>query len=131
MALITCPECKREVSSFAKTCPNCGCPVSEMSAPGIVRIKMPNLQLGWAGLFSSRTATITDANGRTLWSGQHGENAQFEISEPQTVTISLGGWANEFSGTVEPRRKYTCVQDMGVHMLATFRLSEVDIIDAD
>ena len=28
MALINCLECKKEVSSLAKTCPHCGCPVS-------------------------------------------------------------------------------------------------------
>lgn len=31
MALITCPECGKEISDKAKTCPNCGCPVSEMN----------------------------------------------------------------------------------------------------
>lgn len=31
MALIVCPECKKEVSSFAKSCPNCGYPISEMN----------------------------------------------------------------------------------------------------
>jgi hypothetical protein len=29
MALINCPECKKEVSDKAKSCPNCGCPISE------------------------------------------------------------------------------------------------------
>ena len=27
MALINCPECKHEVSSTAKSCPNCGCSI--------------------------------------------------------------------------------------------------------
>lgn len=27
MALIKCPECKREVSSTAKNCPGCGAPI--------------------------------------------------------------------------------------------------------
>lgn len=27
MALITCPECGKEISSKAFTCPNCGCPI--------------------------------------------------------------------------------------------------------
>lgn len=27
MALIKCPECGKEVSDKAKTCPNCGCPI--------------------------------------------------------------------------------------------------------
>lgn len=28
MALITCPDCKKQVSSNAKNCPNCGCPIN-------------------------------------------------------------------------------------------------------
>ena len=28
MALIKCPECDREVSHFASTCPHCGYPIS-------------------------------------------------------------------------------------------------------
>lgn len=31
MALITCPECGKQISDKAKTCPNCGCPVSDMN----------------------------------------------------------------------------------------------------
>ena len=28
MPLISCPECRREVSSKAPTCPSCGCPLA-------------------------------------------------------------------------------------------------------
>ena len=31
MALISCPECKREISDRAQVCPNCGCPLSNDS----------------------------------------------------------------------------------------------------
>lgn len=34
MALIDCPECKKAVSTAAKTCPNCGYPVAEKLAQG-------------------------------------------------------------------------------------------------
>lgn len=27
MALVRCKECGKEVSSMAKSCPNCGCPI--------------------------------------------------------------------------------------------------------
>lgn len=30
MALIKCSECKKEVSDKAKTCPNCGSPISQL-----------------------------------------------------------------------------------------------------
>ena len=29
MALINCPECNSQVSSKAKACPECGCPIQE------------------------------------------------------------------------------------------------------
>ena len=132
MALIKCPECGKEISDRASACPNCGCPVAEMSASGVVRIKMPNnIVEGWVGLFSSRSATVYDDKGKTLWEGKHGENASFTIDEPTRVRVNLGGWANEVEGTVYPKKKYSLVQDMGVHMLATYRITEVDVIDAD
>lgn len=30
MALITCPECKHDVSNYAHSCPHCGYPISEL-----------------------------------------------------------------------------------------------------
>lgn len=92
---------------------------------------MPNnIVEGWVGLFSSRNATVK-ADDKVLWTGQHGENASFTIEKPTTITIELGGWANPVKGIVSPKRKYALVQDMGVHMFATFRLTEVDVIDSE
>lgn len=131
MALITCKECGQQISNKATTCIHCGCPLSEMATSGTVRIRMPNnIATGWVGLFSSRRAAVM-SNGKTLWEGQHGENASFVIDAPTEITIELGGWANPVEGTVYPRKKYSLIQDTGVHMLATFCLTEVDIIDAD
>lgn len=131
MALITCPECGNLISDKASTCIRCGCPLSEIVTSGTVRIKMPNnIVEGWVGLFSSRRAAVV-SNGRTLWEGKHGENASFTIDAPTKVTIELGGWANPVEGIVYPRKKYALVQDMGAHMFATFRLTEVDVIDSD
>lgn len=31
MALLKCPECGEHVSEFAKACPNCGCPMSDIA----------------------------------------------------------------------------------------------------
>ena len=132
MALITCPECGQKISDKAHVCISCGCPLKEVVTSGDVRIKMPNnIVEGWVGLFSSRRAAVIDSSGTLLWAGKHGENARFSISAPTEITIQLGGWANEVSGTVYPRRKYSLIQDMGIHMLATFRLTEVDVIDSE
>lgn len=35
MALIRCPECGREISDKAASCPNCGCPSSEFNRPPV------------------------------------------------------------------------------------------------
>lgn len=49
----------------------------------------------------------------------------------QKSQFNLAAGANAVECTVYPKRSYSLVQDMGVHMLATFRLTEVDVIDAD
>ena len=132
MALIKCKECGKEISDKAKSCINCGCPLTNLIEEGKVRIKIPNnIVIGWVGLFSSRKATIYDEDGNVLWEGSHGENAKFTIDKTINIIIDLGGWANRVTGTVEPKKKYSLIQDLGVHMLATFTLTEVDYIDAD
>lgn len=131
MALIKCPECGKEISSLAKSCPNCGCPISETKTNSTVKIKLPNIELGTMGLFSSRKATVKSSDGKVLWEGEHGQTAIFDISAPVKVTIYLGNWVNPFSGIIKPGKKYNCVQDMGIHWKATYRLSEVDMIDSE
>lgn len=133
MALIQCPECGRQVSSRAASCPNCGCPIEAADKDKSVRIAIPNTEaLGGQGLvnaFIAKDARVT-AGDRVLWSGQHGQLAIFEIQEPAYVTVDLGKWANPTSGQVEPGHRYQLVQDLGLHWKATFRLSEVDVIDS-
>ena len=51
--------------------------------------------------------------------------------QSEKIIIYLGGWVNEVEEAVYSKKKYSLVQDMGVHMLATFRLTEVDVINAD
>ncbi|WP_291657516.1 zinc ribbon domain-containing protein [Clostridium sp.] len=132
MALIKCTECGKEVSDKAASCPNCGCPLSQMVKGGTVRIRIPNnIAVGVGGIFASRSAVITDGEGKVLWEGRHGDTAIFRIDEPVEITVDLGSFANETIGKVEPMKRYTLVQDMGMHWKATYRITEVDIIDAD
>ena len=132
MAIIKCPECSKEISDKAKSCPNCGCPLEEIVTSGVVRIKMPNdIVEGFVGLFASRNATVKDSHGNILWNGKHGENASFNIDEPTEIVIELGSLASQTTGIVRPKCKYCLVPDKGVHWVATYILSEVDVIDAD
>lgn len=132
MALIKCIDCGREISDKATACPHCGCPIENRKVSGIVKIKIPKTQQisgGWVGLLSSKAVSVKNGS-FILWSGKHGETASFQIDHPTTITIDLGTWGNPVTGVVQPRCKYELVQDFGFHMKATFRLSEVDVIDS-
>ena len=103
-----------------------------MSMTGIVKIKLPRTETisgGWVGLLSSKAASVS-SEGRTLWSGKHGETATFKVDGVTKITVDLGTWGNPVVGTVYPRKRYELVQDFGFHLKATFRLSEIDVIDS-
>lgn len=36
MALIKCPECEKEISDKAESCPNCGCPMQSSTAQSVI-----------------------------------------------------------------------------------------------
>lgn len=132
MALIKCPECGKKISDKAHTCIHCGYPLNEVITSGGVRIKMPNNVAGGVdGFFSSKRAAVKDQCGQILWEGNHGENARFRIEEPVKIRIELGEFADDTIGIVYPGRKYALVQDGGIHMWATYRLTEVDTIDSE
>ena len=129
MALIYCSDCGQQVSDKAAACPKCACPINVPAAVKTVRIALPNtnqMATGYVGLFAKKDCSIV-SNGKVIWTGKHGEVATFDIDEPQGVTIDLGTWANKVMGPVKPGTRYKLVQDMGLHMKATFRLTEVDM----
>ena len=54
MALTTCPECAKRVSSQAVTCPNCGYPLAQAQGPDLARILC-------AGPWMAQSGTLVDA----------------------------------------------------------------------
>lgn len=38
MALISCPECRREISDRASACPTCGCPITTRNSTPAVQV---------------------------------------------------------------------------------------------
>ena len=134
MALITCPDCGKQLSDQAPACPNCGRPMKKKPTDKRVRISIPNTEaLGGQGLMNAfiKKDAYVRSGSKVLWQGKHGVVAIFEIDTPMQVTVDLGFWANETKGQVVPGHRYQMVQDQGAHLKATFRLSEVDVIDSD
>jgi len=62
MALIECPECGRQVSDKASSCPQCGCPIHKVA----VREEVPAPQAEHQ-LFSEHPAMFRGDPGRTLF----------------------------------------------------------------
>jgi hypothetical protein len=54
MALTNCPECGKQVSSQAVTCPNCGYPLAQSQQPDLARILC-------AGPWIAQSGTLVDA----------------------------------------------------------------------
>ena len=53
MALIACPECGRQVSTLAQSCPSCGAPIAAQGRAGAPREPLVN-----AGLLGKLAAVL-------------------------------------------------------------------------
>lgn len=106
MAMIKCPECGRQVSSAAKSCPSCGYPLAEESDSGYVKIKTPaQIEGTKPHLFRKQMASIF-AKGIVNWHGELGSIARFKINGPTKVLIDLGNKAEMLETTVYPNTSY-------------------------
>ena len=125
MALVKCPDCGREVSSSAKACPQCGCPISELRTDGPVRIKLTSQLAGTVRILNME-------NDDLLWSGKPGSVASFSVSAPTHIGLKwgiAGNVAKENIFTVEANRKYEFVWQKGFFM-NKLNLLEIDVIDS-
>lgn len=135
MALIKCPECGREVSSMAKACPNCGCPIAtleEEKKGGTVKIKIGNVQPNLRGIDAKYVAAKVEyfiTNGaKVYWSGKQNMVAAFHIDKPTPISIKTS-ITTLFTTTVYPNKKYEFFAIP--HLLRyEFVLNEVDVIDS-
>lgn len=134
MALIKCPECGREISNKANSCPNCGYPIESLSSEGMVKIKVSVLKAP-TGLNGNQKVSIF-SNERVLWEGKSGEIAELHFDGETNVTIkyhmSLMHYGGECSGVINPAKskKYNVSARQGI-MSTKLVLQPVDIFDAD
>lgn len=127
MALITCPECKREVSSMSKTCPNCGYPISEMCSD-VIRIKIDN-----DPQCPGYTVNIYDANTNTLiTSARSGSVAEIKSSEDLRIYFTGMTKRPMLYANVSPKNggKYHAVWGPGLFSPKIVSCSKVDVIDS-
>lgn len=127
MALIRCAECGKLISSLAQACFNCGAPTRK--AGETVQIQLPDTEAGYASPFPSRSASVMNARGQTLWAGKHGETAAFTLKRPEQVTVDLGGFADPVSGVVAPGGKYALTQESGAAGNAAYQITKINSDD--
>jgi len=96
MALITCPECKKSVSSLAASCPNCGCPIKTNSGNSYsvtLSIQGIGITAGFAinSIVANATQTMTNEISNAGGKVTNIVNGQIAglpfVGKTQTVTI--------------------------------------------
>lgn len=135
MALINCPECGKEISDKAQSCINCGLPLKELKSGGMVKIKMPVNIAGILNVFGGFNDCIIK-NAETekeLWSGKHGQVAEFYLSKATGIVVTFGNMSNPLECTINPagNSNYTITLDRGIHWRTTYNISKVDVIDSE
>ena len=91
MALITCPECSRQVSSQASSCPHCGFPLAQAQAPDLAAILCN-------GTWLAQSGTLVDAQLLAVFSRNGTFQGQTTPDPNRVVGVQMVAQAN-FQGT--------------------------------
>ena len=127
MALITCPECGRQVSDAAISCPNCGFPIQKANNTKI-RIKIdqdPVVPGSFIKIYSTTT-------GELLAKGQAGTTIEFESKEEIAINICGLTKIPMIVTKVSPQNggRYRASWGAGFFSPKIVSCSPVDIIDS-
>ncbi len=123
MALITCPECGKQVSSAASSCPDCGYPLAQNTDSGYVKIKTPyQIEGARQKLFKKTLVSISGKDVR--WCDELGSMARFKVDGPTMVNIDLGSDVKFFSATVYPNTSYKLE-----YVRTRWGLAEYDLVE--
>ena len=147
MALINCPECRKEASDKAPNCPNCAFPLQTEKSDGIIRIKTPTKSLngkislmgGGMGIGGTSKLKIKNRNtGEILWEGRAGEVAEFYlsgktalfVSTPKGFTTAWGDGEGIIDHAISKRWAITW-NPRPFKYSGTMTFRAIDIIDSD
>lgn len=114
MALIKCPECGKDVSDKAESCPNCGFPIE--SSSGKVKIILPVFRRE-----ENQKVTISKTGnvGNFIWEGVAGDVAEVYLEGAIDLTIIYHSFIPYFryecSGVIDPSqsKRYTLSLHIG------------------
>lgn len=122
MALINCPECGRQVSDVATSCPTCGYPIAKNNPKGNVIIRMD-----LAG-YALNIVVFEAQSKKELWRGKTGNTAIIPVDGPTEIEIK-GRNMGRTSATVKAGERYEFTSEPGwVSQRDVLRL--VDVIDS-
>ncbi|MDO4373156.1 MAG: zinc ribbon domain-containing protein [Clostridia bacterium] len=127
MALITCPECGSQVSSMAKTCPNCGYGIAA-ETNDIIRIRIDN-----DPQIPGYSVRIFNADTKQLITAVRSGSVA-EIKSSKDLRIYFAGMTGMpmLTTTVSPKNggRYHAVWGPGLFSSKTVSCSKVDVIDS-
>lgn len=109
MALMTCPECGRQISSQATACPGCGCPVDKPKT--VITFKKVPMQVFYTGC-------KVRCEGQDYFC-QQGESVLLTLNAPAVAEITMENCFGKLKVTVEPGKSYT----VGVNMFGKVTLA--------
>lgn len=125
MALITCPECGKQVSSAAANCPNCGYPIAANCSTKI-RIKIdsdPQTPGYTVHIFNASTSTL-------IKSVRSGSVVELDSEKPLRIYFAGMTKSPMLTTTVEPGKKYHATWGPGLFSSKIIACHEVDVIDS-
>ena len=129
MALISCPECGRDVSDQAAACPNCAYPIEARKSDGEVKIRINT------PILLAKIRVIDVKKNEDICLTRNGEVIRLNLKEPITIQFKANGWGGLKLGepvVIDPKvsKKYELKEVPGAFM-QRYVVREVDFIDSD
>jgi len=136
MALISCPECGRQVSDKAVACPDCGYPIASNRPDGDVLIRIGDFTKNGGAQWAMRSLTVIIRNHETndiLAQGNQRSTVRIHLESPTTADFyvqNIGKGYHWCTEVLKPGKKYEFKQFRKTFTIG-YQLNEVDHIDAD
>lgn len=119
MALIRCPECRREVSDKAASCPHCGAPIAAKKEDVMIRFPVSQGQL-----LNNKCYVYNKKTKKVIVSGKQGETVSFACEKPIDIYVVVKGSFGKPEVTAKPGDRF----DVGYRAFGKIYLSKVDEI---